>query len=1140
MMIATTWENLSLTLVHSLWQGAGLTVLLWAGLKLLPATRPNVRYVAAMAALVGVMVSGMATWHVLLREEAVRTGPVVAGSDAAPDHGAAVPAAGGGQIDPPAPSESIASAPVGVTFRWHGWVAALWLAGVAAMLVRSALSVRGAARLSRQAGPLPDPGIRGLVDELAAAMRVARPVRIGVCRALHSPAVVGAVWPTILVPPAMLAGMSAEQLRAVLAHELAHVRRYDYLAGLVQMLIEAAGFFNPAVWWISRQVRIEREACCDAAAVAAGGGPVPIAQAIAAWAQQAGGTLAPAPAALARGRAGSLPERLRRIIHPDRRPTVRLCWYSLAAMLLAGAVVLAGLDRGTALAVEAAAALLSPQERMEQVERAGKTHGPITEGSAGAVQVIVSGVLRTHDGRPLDGKRAYLNFRSVRQGSSLTKGVSPGGTYFMADGRFRVPVEFGEIRVQAWSPGYALASAGPFMPADGKVDGVELVLTAGFTGRLRLVDPDGKGIGGASPSLWYASGTTAIPYDGEAKPVTDADGLLSVPHLADQPLRMDLRHDGFQYEQCPVNLTPEAVTTIQLRRARPVTGKVISAVTGAAVAGASVKLLCREGFAAAMYHPDEENAPVLATSDAQGRFVVTTLRDDCQYELFVWAAEHGCVFLRSVRAGQKGLEVKLGPELYVRGRVKGPLDKLLRHQRRPSVICRTNVRLGAEGNSSYGSFLYAPVTIRDGEGSFEFRGRWPGPLRIDAGGKTIQLDLTEPVEDLVIDLSEPSPAARAKRAVVIRLDVPAGAPAPTGTVRVAFTPEPARQAVGDHLHELLPIDKGQVRVEVAAPGRLGCTPEGTVGYWFKEVGTTIAAGDGPVTVNVPCTPAGAIYGQVLEADGSPANLTGPNNAMVSVVQVVRSPAVQGASPGLYPGVKSEGRFFVSPLPLGGTYRIVAHRGHCYVTSEPIALDDRTPTRQIRLQLVEGLTFPVKVETPEGKRAVGVPVKLIYETNHSHSFGGQERRTDAEGKVAFEHVNAAAPGGYRLRIDTRRDFRPMDSQCTPSADCMTVKLEAGLSASGQVIHAETGRPIPEAEVSAYTTASGRYESIPAEARTDAKGRFRFSNMGPYVYRLRVSDATEDGEHHVNPRQPMEPWAVTVRVNLPAWSELKPAP
>ncbi|KKL08666.1 hypothetical protein LCGC14_2573570, partial [marine sediment metagenome] len=59
-------------------------------------------------------------------------------------------------------------------------------------------------------------------------------------------------------------------------------------------------------------------------------------------------------------------------------------------------------------------------------------------------------------------------------------------------------------------------------------------------------------------------------------------------------------------------------------------------------------------------------------------------------------------------------------------------------------------------------------------------------------------------------------------------------------------------------------------------------------------------------------------------------------------------------------------------------------------------------------------------------------------------------------------------------------------------------------------------------------------------TDAKGRFRFSTMGPYVYSLRVSDARTEGEHQVDPRQRFGPWAVTVRVNLPTWSSLRPAP
>src|SRR6185436_12922318 len=85
--------------------------------------------------------------------------------------------------------------------------------------------------------------------------------------------VAGVIVPTLIMPLSLLSTLSPEQWRFVLLHELAHIRRGDYFANLFQLLVEALLFFNPAAWWISRQVRREREACCDAMAIELGGAP---------------------------------------------------------------------------------------------------------------------------------------------------------------------------------------------------------------------------------------------------------------------------------------------------------------------------------------------------------------------------------------------------------------------------------------------------------------------------------------------------------------------------------------------------------------------------------------------------------------------------------------------------------------------------------------------------------------------------------------------------------------------------------------------------------------------------------------------------------------------------------------------------
>ena len=83
------------------------------------------------------------------------------------------------------------------------------------------------------------------------------------------PAVVGWLRPVVLIPCSALTGIQPDLLEAVLLHELAHIRRHDYMVNLLQTVVETLGFFHPAVWWVSRQIRLERENCCDDAAVAA-------------------------------------------------------------------------------------------------------------------------------------------------------------------------------------------------------------------------------------------------------------------------------------------------------------------------------------------------------------------------------------------------------------------------------------------------------------------------------------------------------------------------------------------------------------------------------------------------------------------------------------------------------------------------------------------------------------------------------------------------------------------------------------------------------------------------------------------------------------------------------------------------------
>jgi len=163
---------------------------------------------------------------------------------------------------------------------------------------------------------------------------VSRSVRLLATDRVDSPSVIGWLRPVILAPVGVLCGLAPEQVEALLAHELAHVRRHDYLVNVLQGIAESLLFYHPAVWWISNQIRAEREHCCDDLAVAASGDVLVYARALAELE-----SMRPAhfKAALS-ANGGSLLRRIQRLADPvaAHRPAGWGVAWSLGALLLLG------------------------------------------------------------------------------------------------------------------------------------------------------------------------------------------------------------------------------------------------------------------------------------------------------------------------------------------------------------------------------------------------------------------------------------------------------------------------------------------------------------------------------------------------------------------------------------------------------------------------------------------------------------------------------------------------------------------------------------------------------------------------------------------------------------------------------------
>jgi beta-lactamase regulating signal transducer with metallopeptidase domain len=284
-------------LVHAVWQVALVGVWTMATLAMLRRQRAHLRYVVACSGFLAMPVVPALTvlWS---RPAANPMGPWLVSAPS-------VVAVAGRLAESAAP--------------WMPMVVVAWLSGVALLSCRLFVGWRALRRLVRDHVFDVPAEWQARASELADRMGLSTVVRFGQTARIDVPCVVGWLRPLVLVPTSVLGGLAPTQLEAILAHELAHIRRHDALMNLVQLAVEALLYFHPAMWWLSRRVRIEREQCCDDLALAAVPDHIDYARALAelerlrehAWRQAVAAS------------DGDLLSRIRRVVHPRPPSTAR-------------------------------------------------------------------------------------------------------------------------------------------------------------------------------------------------------------------------------------------------------------------------------------------------------------------------------------------------------------------------------------------------------------------------------------------------------------------------------------------------------------------------------------------------------------------------------------------------------------------------------------------------------------------------------------------------------------------------------------------------------------------------------------------------------------------------------------------------
>lgn len=308
-------------------------------------------------------------------------------------------------------SNGAAGAPWPVSIRpWLPSIVACWMIGVALLSLRPISGLYTVRRLCRSGLSPADPEIESAFRRLVERLGLHGNIRLAGSTLARVPCVVGHLRPVVLLPLASISGLSPTQVEAIIAHELAHIRRHDYLVNLGQTVIETLLFYHPAVWWMSRRVRQTREHCCDDLAVTIYPDKAAYARALLLLAEQH--HTAPQPVLAASG--GTLVRRIRRIAGISAEDDLKVSWLAGCVALLVLTAAMAGLWMRSPEAVADAGV---PARSEDEPPKLPETYRIEIEGGRWIQFAAVEGTLNNDrgpsawlpDGRVLD-RRVPHNF----------------------------------------------------------------------------------------------------------------------------------------------------------------------------------------------------------------------------------------------------------------------------------------------------------------------------------------------------------------------------------------------------------------------------------------------------------------------------------------------------------------------------------------------------------------------------------------------------------------------------------------------------------------------------------------------------------------------------------------------------------
>lgn len=1122
-------RHLLAALGHSLWLGALLIGLLAALLRWLPLTAAT-RYSLLLAGQLVLLLSTIAIWTILDQSSAApRTAetPLAISAElrhTGDPHSTAVTSLDtekrGKQAVGPA-MNGTASIPFKSTqesawsTRLALWLGLSWMLGAAGLLVWRLWQHLRTGALVANAEPVENHRWLSALAREKERLSYAGKVMLRRVGGLASPAVYGIFRPVILLPQDLLETAEAQAIRAILAHELAHLRRLDSFTKLAQQFVEALLFFNPFVWLLSRWSEREREAAADALALGEEFEATAYSEVLLQLAARPG-RAAGAAVAAAGDRPPGLRDRIQRLVQPSFRPRYRLSVPSAVTALVFAVLVLAA----TRQAAQVAAETLTQADWMQRISEFIQEDKPDIDPPQWNEddRMIIRGRVLGPDAELLEG--ATVKFRGHAKDKKFNHTFNAGGKdgafklstlYLRQD--FNAPVAISEVSAVASAPGHGMTVVEKFPAQSGEFE-MDIQFPPSMPARIIVQNEAGEPVPFAKidSTYWHEGngwpGSSFISDDqGRVKVNTTAGSLMAMKVTAKGYQMLDDRHRF-------THADPDVVLT--LSQGIPVKGRVVDA-EGEPIAGAlihSIFQITNEGTMGGGTAPwskdfDERREIALAETGPDGRFTIMSLRPDTAYWLVAGAEGYQYAFrgglpTRPVNWVDGGYAFNLRNNSALQFTLQRPptlrVKMLLPHDfdpRGPKVKA-SSYHTFSVGKRNQGSFSatadfrwHAVAMQEDGSITFERPAILPTPLtvrlRVPGDPRGLQETVREwtPEETLLVDFSDDLEDPTREREVVVRLSRPADAPPVEGTIRLEWSKNHERHEVE------VPVVDNVARHQVFFGERgISIHPDGLVGETFRprhSVKPDRPEASTPVEVEIDdLHPAGAIR---VRFDNLPPSEF-PGRAKLETVDPQERYLPGRPMPIHYRGKQEvepdDPEAVFNPVPVDVPLRLNFRRGNL-IWSDEFILPAEERLVQQTIVLPDGEVLGGRLLDPNGDPLPETRVRLNYQypsekgaTTTSHFA----TTTGENGEFRFENVNFDLNGTYYLNIAASGNYQVLNRIIEGPATGLTLQQQVGVELRVRLVVDETGEPI-----------SGRVISAKREDGQDFAAAGRIESNGP---------------------------------------------